>query len=268
MSASLRKITPIVVEMEFISAIHATDNRRGVNDGAVTRLMESIVRLGLRVPLAVRTVPEFDIPGEGLVSNVRLLVAGAHRLEACRRLGWEEVPVVEISDETDARLWEIAENLHRAELSVQERADHIAEWMRLTGERIVASCDSSKPGPKGVLRAAARDLGIGKDEASRSVRIAGITTEAREAADQAGLNTQAARLEIARAEPEHQVAKVTEMAASRTKPVPLPKNELETEDDWRNGMMRMWNRAPDGWRERFIDYVQSPVFDNTRSGAA
>lgn len=36
----------------------------------------------------------------------------------------------------DARLWEIAENLHRAELTVQERAEHIAEWVRLTGEKV------------------------------------------------------------------------------------------------------------------------------------
>lgn len=30
----------------------------------------------------------------------------------------------------------------------------------------------------------------------------------------------------------------------------------------------LWNRAPDEWRERFIDYVQAPVFDRTSAGAA
>jgi hypothetical protein len=39
-------------------------------------------------------------------------------------------------DETEARRAEISENLHRAELTVQERADHIAEWVRLTEEKV------------------------------------------------------------------------------------------------------------------------------------
>jgi hypothetical protein len=32
-------------------------------------------------------------------------------------------------DETDARLWKIAENLRRSELTVTEPAEHIAEWV-------------------------------------------------------------------------------------------------------------------------------------------
>jgi hypothetical protein len=32
----------------------------------------------------------------------------------------------------------VAENLHRSELSVQERSDHIAEWIKLTEEMKVA----------------------------------------------------------------------------------------------------------------------------------
>jgi hypothetical protein len=33
--------------------------------------------------------------------------------------------------EIDARLWEIAENLHVAELTELERAEHVTEWIRL-----------------------------------------------------------------------------------------------------------------------------------------
>lgn len=40
------------------------------------------------------------------------------------------------ADETQCRLWEIAENLHRAELSALERDEHVAEWIRLTGEKL------------------------------------------------------------------------------------------------------------------------------------
>jgi hypothetical protein len=35
------------------------------------------------------------------------------------------------------RLWEIAENLHLADLTVLGRAAHIAEWVRLAGRRWV-----------------------------------------------------------------------------------------------------------------------------------
>ena len=45
-----------------------------------------------------------------------MLVAGRHRLEGARRLGWGTIAcsVVEM-DERQARMWEIAENLHRAD---------------------------------------------------------------------------------------------------------------------------------------------------------
>ena len=43
----------------------------------------------------------------------------------------DEIPVVaEMGSELDARLWEVAENLHRAELTALERAEHISQWIR------------------------------------------------------------------------------------------------------------------------------------------
>ncbi|MCF3932975.1 hypothetical protein L1787_06045 [Acuticoccus sp. M5D2P5] len=53
-----------------------------------------------------------------------ILVTGAHRLEAMRPLGIESATFHVINpDETDPRLWEIDENLCRAELSPSERAE-------------------------------------------------------------------------------------------------------------------------------------------------
>jgi ParB family chromosome partitioning protein len=88
----------------------------------------------------------------------------------------------------------------KAELSVQERADHIAEWVRLTEEKQSAQLAPKAPvghRPQGGINAAVRELGIDRTEAQRAVKIAGITPEAKAAADEAGLNTQKARLEIA-----------------------------------------------------------------------
>jgi hypothetical protein len=66
---------------------------------------------------------------------------------------------------------------------VQERADHIAEWVRLTDDRIT-SHDGTKSGlgaPERGVNAAARELGIGRMSAHRAVEIAG-NSEAKRAA--------------------------------------------------------------------------------------
>jgi ParB family chromosome partitioning protein len=91
------------------------------------------------------------------------------------------------------RLWEIAENLHRADLSAMERAEQIAEYARLAKEKR----ESEKPaqlapvsggrGNRGGDRQAARDLGLTRDEVRRAERVAAIAPEAKEAARKAGL---------------------------------------------------------------------------------
>lgn len=86
-------------------------------------------------------------------------------------------------DETDARLWEIAENLHRSELTVQERADQIAEWLRLTdGKLRKLSAESGGRGNQGGVREAARQLNTDEKAVRNAVKIASITDEAKEAA--------------------------------------------------------------------------------------
>jgi len=101
------------------------DRLRALDRESVERLTESISKIGLKTPISVRSREQ----GWTLVS-------GRHRLEACIALGMDEIPVVtETGSELEARLWEIAENLHRAELTALERAEHISLWIRLRGER-------------------------------------------------------------------------------------------------------------------------------------
>jgi ParB family chromosome partitioning protein len=98
---------------------------------------------------------------------------------------------------------EIAENLHRAELTVQERADHIAEWVRLTEGKQLQSAQTEPIESKradgrghrheGGINAAARELGINRAEAQRALKIAGLSDDARAVADEAGLDTQPPR---------------------------------------------------------------------------
>ena len=170
------------------------------DDDTVARLMDSIQRIGLQTPISVRWV------GDNL-----MLVAGRHRLEAVRRLGWDMVDCTMLTGTDDeARMWEIAENLHRADLTVLEREEHRTEWIRLAGKN---EPDSDKPpqvgavstggrGNQGGVRAAGRELGISKGAADRAMKIANMDPEAKAAAKETGLDkNQAALLQVAKAPP-------------------------------------------------------------------
>ena len=87
----------------------------------------SIARIGLKTPISV----QYRGDEEGF-----FLVAGRHRLQACIELGWTDIPVLEEgSSSLDARMWEIAENLHRADLTALEHDEHVAEWMKLADSK-------------------------------------------------------------------------------------------------------------------------------------
>ncbi len=92
--------------------------------------------------------------------------------------------------EDAARLWEIAENLHRAELTALERAENIAEWIRLADK--VGQLDPLSKGGRGNeggVRAAAREIGVERMEARRAEKVASLSDDAKEAAREAGLGS-------------------------------------------------------------------------------
>lgn len=177
------------IRMESVAAIHVAEGRRALREDAVPPLMESIKRLGLQVPLAIRVADEMVMPDDGeIVANVPMLVAGRHRLEACRRLGMATVPVVEFPNEADARLWEISENLHRAELSAVERAEHIDEWRRLTEAKVsqVATPAGGRQPREAGIRKTAEALGVSKDAVARAAKIAALPEPVRQQAREEG----------------------------------------------------------------------------------
>jgi ParB family chromosome partitioning protein len=93
----------------YVEDIEVIGPRRAAADDDVETLAESMKKLGLKTPIWVRYFPAPDDVG----SDRLVLVAGAHRLAAAKKLGWEEIECVVIYDmaDDDARLWEIAENL-------------------------------------------------------------------------------------------------------------------------------------------------------------
>ena len=90
---------------------------RGLDPAWVDLLAASIETDGLKTPIHIRES-----------SGKPVLVAGNHRLEACRQLGWTKIDAILIAASAlEAQLIEIDENLIRRDLSVLDRARFLAE---------------------------------------------------------------------------------------------------------------------------------------------
>ena len=82
--------------------------RRALDHAKVDFMTESIKANGMLHPISVCAVgDEFH------------LVTGEHRLEAAKKLGWRTIEAIKISDAA-VELWELDENLARANLSPDE----------------------------------------------------------------------------------------------------------------------------------------------------
>ena len=142
------------------------------------------------------------------------LVSGRHRLEAAIRLGWTEINVrLFVCEQIEARKLEIAENLHRLELTPEERDQHVLEWEKFVEgveKEVEETCAraqvSSKGGrgKKGGDSKVARETGVGRDTVRRAKKLDKLPLAIKEAADKAGLS-RAAKLRIADA-PDKKVA--------------------------------------------------------------
>ncbi|MBF0182675.1 MAG: ParB N-terminal domain-containing protein [Magnetococcales bacterium] len=107
-----------------IEFIIVSKRLRQVRPEAVAALAQSIRELGLLNPILV--TPELSDDGQEI--GLFHLVAGHHRLQACKQLGMTEISANIVTIQTvDQRLAEIDENLCRSELTHLERAEHLAE---------------------------------------------------------------------------------------------------------------------------------------------
>ncbi|MEA5572930.1 ParB N-terminal domain-containing protein [Calothrix sp. UHCC 0171] len=105
----------------FIDRINIGSNRRPIKDDKVVELMQSIRANGLLNPITVDR--KFN------------LIAGLHRLTACRLLGFDQIEckIVNYEDADQARLAEIDENFIRNELEPLERYELWLERDRILG---------------------------------------------------------------------------------------------------------------------------------------
>ena len=100
-----------------INQIIAADRLRKLDSVKLTSLIASMSEIGLQTPISVHRSDDGTIH----------LIAGLHRLKAARGLKWTTIPCRFVDlDELRRQLWEIDENLCRADLSSLERAEHLA----------------------------------------------------------------------------------------------------------------------------------------------
>lgn len=180
-SVTLRTVS---IEKSFVEAINLGDRRRLPSDAQIDSMAESLRVNGLLTPIGVRVMND----GRDI-----LLVYGATRLAAAKKLGWEEIDTAILEGTDNAfRRAEIVENLHRAELTVLEHDEWTAEYVRLTIEAEsdkpsqVATVSKGGRGKRSGIRAAAKELGIDKDAAHRAVKVDSLTPEAKEVARETG----------------------------------------------------------------------------------
>jgi ParB family chromosome partitioning protein len=213
-----------------VGDIEIGERHRALSEDAVQRLAASMKDIGLRQPISIRVVDEMVIDG-AVVSGVPVLVAGRHRLAAATMLGWTHIDCIEIEDDAiAAELWEIAENLHRLDLTKEQRDEHIRRYAELLeARRVVSQQIASKPksGPQG-----GRPTGI-----------------PRQIAEETGLSVDTVR-------------RALNPPSLQPKPVRSDHDVILAQA---NAIVAAWNRACPEARDIALQQIDGPVFDNARA---
>jgi len=268
----------------FVDDVTVPTRLRQVDEATVGRLTESMAEIGLQQPISVWSESEYHVG----------LVAGAHRLAAAKRLGWEEIACVFVDLSQDQRqLWEIDENLMRSELSQAEYSRHVAlrkeiyerlhpetahgghrgnqhtggkpasrQVGDMANDRFTADT-AAKTGKseRSVQRAAHRGERIAEDVLAR---IKGTRFDTGSYQDQlAKLDHEAQREKVER--------DLTAPApATQSPPKNQPQNYKDADEEQLEALKRAWNKASKEARAQFLDWVhdnEPAVFDNSRSAA-
>jgi len=227
---------------------------RSLDPEKVNQLAESMGAIGLQQPITVWSPVDGDCE----------LIAGAHRLQAAVDLGWQWIDAVFHDDwsEIDRQLWEIDENLMRAELSPTEMAEHLAKREELWGQRNTApTCrDIHGPGqPKGFASDVAEKTGVSKRAVQRATsRAKAIPGDIRAIIKHSKLDTGAYLDSLKSMEPEDQRAKVVADLAEPKKPKPPLADVLDSSDDDAHfeAGKQWWGDASAGVRRRFKAWIQ------------
>lgn len=173
-----------------VADITFSGSYRSLDENHVLDLMGSIDRIGLTTPVSVAAG-----------TSKFVLIAGQHRLEAARRLGWTHIDAIKFNaNEPDNRSIAISENLHRLELCPLDRAELQHEWLQAIRDQSRQTADPAggqQPNDRAISEAS-RQTGVSARQIRRAEAIAGISPEAKAKARELGLHEkQSALLRIA-----------------------------------------------------------------------
>ena len=185
------------LEKIAVADVEVTGKHREFDPDKAKSLAASMAKIGLRTPVTVRRITK------GFGQQVLTLVAGLVRLKAAKTLGWEYIDAfVMQGTATDARRWQLMENLYRGDLTALQHAEHVAELVQRVLEDAkevqLAPPGGQQPHDRGIKKAV-KELGFTRDEIRRSLDIAGISEEAKTKAKELGLDhNQSALVKIAK----------------------------------------------------------------------
>lgn len=267
-----------------IDQIDVRSDARAVEEATVISLAESIASVGLINPIRVRSI-----------SNRWEVIAGAHRLAACKSLGLVEIECIIVDDDDlRAELAMIDENLCRAELSPADRAKQTARrkaiYLELHPE---TDHGGNAGGPSGQFVhteassfAAETAKVIGKDE--RTVRrdvargekvipevidlIRGTKLDSGVYLDRLKKLTPndqltAAKRDLAKIRADERAKAQGGIARRVVKVADEPLTDEEAAERQYAALVAAWNKAGETARQRFRELIDQPVFDHGDFGS-
>ncbi len=241
------------------------ERHRALSDEACDRLASSMKDIGLRQPISVRIVDEMIVDGD-LTAGVPVLVAGRHRLEAARRLGWTHIDCIEVDDdELHAELWEIDENLMRADLTAAQEAEHLSRRKRLWMEINKGGKKKATPGgPQDVGFASDTSAKIGQSKPQINSKIAIAEKMGPDLQLVAGTSLdKLVELKALARMPEQERHDLAARAAAGEPVTAISVGDVTAHQF--KALMGAWNRAGEAARNQFLEEIDTPVFDRTRA---
>lgn len=247
-----------------IDKINIPARLRPLDQGQVDRIASSISEIGLKQPISVRLAKKAQREDGEIVLNQPFLVAGRHRLEALRQLGRSHAPCIEIrDDDLLAELWEIDENLIRAELTPAQTAAHLKRrkelWEALNNG---ATCTENGRGrPREFASETAEKIGSAKSTVTRAISRAEALGDDIQRVTGTSLDSGVELDALAKVDPE-QRAELIERAEAGEKVSArglsdYAQNESKTEQREWSTLCASWNRARVSVRERFLQEVRA-----------
>lgn len=237
----------------FTDCVDVGQRHRALSNDKVSALAESMREIGLQQPISV-WAPD---------SETCVLVAGYHRLEAAKRLGWEQIDCFFVAlDEMDRELWEIDENLMRAELTPSQIASHLKRRKEIweakreaeTGNTVSTLSDGGR-GNKGFAQETAERTCVTKQAINKAIsRAEKIPEPIRKQIEGTNLDTGSYMDSIKDLPPEDMAEKVTRDLRKASE----PKQERPKVDRTRierERLMQAWNAASEEVQQWFIREV-------------